>query len=106
MEKLEISIVKREAAGKFVVEMFSGEIFDKAVYQVTLEKKTSVCQKKILKVLLQNEDHAFHQIFYSLITELRVLKKVCHYFVLFERRRLNLIGMVVNSFGVAICPVA
>ena len=40
LEKLEISIVKREAAGKFVVEMmFSGEIYDKAFYQMILGKK-------------------------------------------------------------------
>ena len=38
--KLEISIVKRKAAGKFVVEMmFSGEIYDKAFYQMRLAKR-------------------------------------------------------------------
>ena len=37
LEKLEISIVKREAAFKFVVEMmFSGEIYVKTFYQMIL----------------------------------------------------------------------
>ena len=40
LEKLEISIVKREAAGIFLVGMmFSGEVYDKAFYQMILGKK-------------------------------------------------------------------
>ena len=44
LEKLEISIVKREAAGIFVVGMMvSGEIYEKGFYQMILGKKTSAC---------------------------------------------------------------
>ena len=46
-EKLEIFIVKREAAGMFVIEMmFSGEIYDNALYQMILRKKIPACQAR------------------------------------------------------------
>ena len=104
--KLEISIVKRETAGKFVVEMmFSGEIYDKAFYQMILGKKTFACQKGDFEALVAElRPYIPPNPLSPNQRTLNAEKKVA--ITSYYLKDTASIGIVVNSFGVAICTVA